>query len=149
MGFRDQLHTITGTSPASASTAVIGTATGLMAYDEFQITAILIGGTGTAGDIAWLQYRLDKDVDVWVDWIRFAALTAGATVKQVVSPIASNTLTTVGTGTLASPGTVALAAGTCAGGKPGDTVRLVFTAGASTSAGATQTVYIRGWRRRV
>lgn len=145
--YLNRLFTISGTSASSASTTIIGTVNGLDKFDWFQIVAILIGGTGTAGDVAWLQFRLDPDVDVWVDWIRFPAIAAGTTYKYLVEPLATNTITAVGTGTLAAPGTVGIAANTNMGGHPGDMVRLVYTAGASTSAGATQKVYIRGWKR--
>ncbi len=146
MGHRNQLFTISATSPAAAGTAALGTVTGLQAYDWFQCFAILIGGTSTAGDVAWLQYRLDPDVDIWVDWVRFPAIAAGTTYKYSFQPFGSNSITATGSGVLATPGTVGLSANTNCGGHPGDTVRLVFTAGASTSAGAAQKVYLRGWK---
>lgn len=149
MGFRNQLYTITGTSPAAAGSAIIGTVRNLGDFDWFQIFAILIGGTGSAGDDAWLQYRLDPDVDVWVDWLRFPAISASTTYKYAIDSGATTSIIATGSGTLAAPGTVALAANTFVGGHPGDTLRLVYTAGASTSAGKTQTVYVRGWRRRL
>lgn len=148
MAWRNQVYTITGTSPSSASTAVIGTKTGVEPFDWFTIVAILIGGANTAGDIAWLQCRVDQNIDVWYDWLRFPAIAAGTTYKYVVAPFGTNSIIATGTGTGASPGTATLAANTTVGGHPGDCVRLVYTAGASTSAGATQTVYIKGWRAR-
>lgn len=141
------VQTITGTSPASASTAAIGTANGLAAHDWFLIDATIIGGTAGTVD-AWLQRKVEG-VDAWRDWIRFPLVSAATTKHYSVQVGSGQTIYEVSQGTTASPGTPTIAANTAIGGHPGDKVRLMVTAGAGTTAGATQTVYISGWSRRV
>lgn len=145
---RLQVFSITGTSPAAASTAAVGNpAQSLLDYDWFSINATIIGGTGGTID-ACLQYKIDSaGTDEWWDWVRFPQVAAATTTKFVVEPQAPNTITTVGSCTTASPA-MTVAANTNVGGHPGFAVRLVVTAGAGTSAGATQTVKIRCWRGR-
>jgi hypothetical protein len=81
----------------------------------------------------------------WWDWVRFTQLAAAAAAVRYSfdSRMAATTVTTVGAGT-----SVVLAAGTMACSHPGTKVRLFFNAGASTSAGAAQTVILTGWRDR-
>lgn len=146
-----QLFTITGTSPAAAGVAVVGSAVkGLQNYDWFTIDAALVGATGGTLDVR-LQRKvaLDSEVSggVWADWLAFPQLTAGASaIKKHAQTGANTTITTVAHGTDASTGTPALTADTFLGGHPGLELRCVATAGASTSAGAAITIYITGWR---
>lgn len=140
--------TISDTTPATASTAIGGIARGLDAYDAFLIDADLVGATGGTLDV-YLQRKVAPDT--WRDWLHFTQLTAGnAAVRHSVStaPGISNTIVVVGIGT-DSTATPALAANTFIGGHPGEAVRAVYVAGASTSAGAAVTIRIRGWQRRV
>lgn len=142
------LFTITGTTPASASTAVGAVVSGLDRFDAFSIDADLIGATGGVLDV-YLQRKITDNV--WRDWLHFTQLTAGnAAVRYSVStsPGIANTIVAVGTGT-DSAATPALAANTFIGGHPGNFVRAVYVAGASTSAGAAVSILIRGWNRRV
>lgn len=134
--------TVTATSPATATTGVATiTANGLDRFDWFTVDAVLTGGTGGTLDV-----YLQRDVaGTWVDWIHFAQLSAGAAAirKTVDSKSAAAGPVTVGSGT--SP---ALAAGSCSCCHPGEKVRVLFVAGASTSAGASQTITLTGFRRR-
>lgn len=137
---------ITGTSPAAASTAVLSgaaTASQLDKYDAFTVVADLVGATGGTLDV-YVQRRLllADGTSVWVDWIHFPQLAAGAAaVRYTVAPVANNTIVATGLN-----GTPALASNTCTGGHPGLECRVICTAGASTSAGAAVTVYITGWQ---
>lgn len=142
-----KVFTLSATSPASASTAV-GTgasfqASGLDAYSRFRVHGALLGATGGTLDV-YVQRLVDivSGSEVWEDWIHFAQLASGAAaIFYSLSPIDTQTIATVGRAT-----TPALAAGSCAGGHPGRSARLLFVAGASTSAGALQTVKLVGYR---
>lgn len=144
-----KVFTLTATSPNAASTAAAtgtqGEAWGLEAYDSFSVHGALQGATGGTLDV-YVQRLVQAATDaggapIWEDWIHFTQLgAAAAAVKYAVSPVSLNTIATVGQGT--SP---ALAAGSSAGGHPGKACRLLFVAGASTSAGAVQTVKISAW----
>lgn len=144
-----QTIVLTGTSPASASTAITATSKGVIAADWFQIDASLLGATGGALDV-FLQRLVYVDgsaVETWVDWVHFPQLSAGA--SAVVYSVGTNPLTSitavgVGDATTATP---TLAANVCVGGHPGAAVRLVCKAGAGTSAGAVQTVYVTAYTK--
>lgn len=139
-----RVFTISDTSPAAASTAVGSSVTGLSLYPYLRIDADLVGATGGTLDI-YLQ-RLIKP-GFWSDWLHFAQLAAGAAAirySAVACHALSTTITTNNRGTDAAPG-VSLAAATFVGGHPGDVVRAVYVAGASTSAGAVVTVDITGF----
>ncbi len=145
-----QLFIIDDTSPASASTAIGDPCKGLLGYDWFTIDALLVGATGGTLNV-YLQRKVASDAEVtggvWVDWLSFAQLSAGAAaVRYSVHSGSSTTIQTVASGTDASAGTPALTAGTFVGGHPGDQVRAVYVAGASTSAGAAVKIYLTGWR---
>jgi hypothetical protein len=147
-----QVFRITGTSPATAATAVVGDVVrGLHDYDWFAIDAVIIGGTGGTIDVT-LQRKIQAlsngtAVDLWVDWLHFPQVAAATTTKFSAQSAASTTITTVGM-QAASPGTTAatLAANTFVGGHPGAELRMLATGGAGTSVGATQLVYISAWR---
>lgn len=136
--------TIAETTPAAASTVVGGVVAGLGNYQFVRIDADLIGATGGTLDV-YLQ-RLIKPGS-WADWIHFAQLAAGASAIRY-SAIAwhglSTTITTSNRGTDATP-SVSLAAATFLGGHPGDVVRAVYVAGASTSAGAAISIDLACW----
>lgn len=136
--------TITDTSPASASTAVsAATVSGLERFDWIAIEADLEGATGGTLDV-YLQRKLGDDL--WRDWLHFPQLSSGAAAVKYSAQSGSNTdIVVVGGGTDSSPG-VALAADTLVGGHPGTEIRAVYVAGASTSAGAAQTIRIYGWK---
>jgi hypothetical protein len=136
---------ITGTSPAAAGTAAVGpTLSGLGRFRGFRIEALLVGATGGTLDV-YIQRKVGPDL--WTDWCHFTQLAAGAAaVRYALTCDHTNSTTVVTTtagGTDATPA-VALAAGTFVGGHPGDTVRVVCVAGASTSAGAALAVHFQG-----
>ena len=135
------LHKFTDTSPAAAGAAAsTDTLTGVSKYSYLLFVAIVTGGTGGTTDIT-----VESEIvpDVWVNWARTPAVAATVTTKYSIVPEATTIVTTTGTSTAAVP-SIALAAGICIGGHPGDKLRLVYTAGAGTSAGAAQTVYVLG-----
>lgn len=150
MTYHAKTFSITGTSPAAAGQAALAIkATGLDQFDSFFITALLVGATGGTLDV-YLQRRVTDDGTVWADWVHFPQLLAGATAIKYSAaslPPAAATATVIGTtadnGTTGAP---ALAVNTVVAGHPGDQVRVVCVAGASTSAGAAVTVHIKGWR---
>lgn len=136
---------ITGTSPSSASTAILGTAGGLLRFNWFTIHAALLGATG--GTLNVYIQRMIVD-DIWSDWLAFTQLTAAqAATRYTANTGSNNTISAVGGGTNAVA-TPSLSAGTFIGGHPGDKVRVVCTAGVSTSAGAVQSIYLVGHRVR-
>lgn len=140
---------ITDTSPAAAGTAVsAATLGGLGRFDALSFFVTITGATGGTIDV-YLQTSFDGGT-TWYDYAHFAqsAAAAAAVTKYFAVPNSDATgLTTVGKGTLASPG-VALAASTILGGAWGDLMRAVYVAGASTSAGATQTIAVVGYQSR-
>lgn len=145
MAYRFGIQSITGTTPNSATTATVGSeVTGLGNYPDITVTADLVGATGGTLDV-YVQ-RWDQEIASgagnWVDWIHFPQLAAGAAaIRYAVNAaqVASSGITAVGVGL-----TPALAANTATGGHPGDKVRAIATAGASTSAGAAISISIRG-----
>jgi hypothetical protein len=140
--------TISETSPAAASTAAGTPISGLSDFEFFRIDAALVGATGGTLDV-YLQRKIDTNV--WADWLHFTQIASGgAAIKWTAlagNPTLSTSLTsTFGIGTDAAPG-VALAANTFLGGHPGQAIRPVYVAGASTSVGAAVLIYVTCWRR--
>lgn len=131
---------ISETSPATASTvASTATISGLSRYDWFKVVATLQGATGGTLDV-YIQGLLAA---TYYDWGHYTQIAAGgAATIQVVEPQPNNGAVTIGSGL-----TPALAANTFIGGYPADRVRLVYVAGAGTSAGAAQVVSVYGMRR--
>jgi len=132
---------LSDTSPSAASSAA-GTsrAYGLADCDSVTVIGSLVGATGGTLDV-YIQTSHD-DGTTWFDWAHFAQLASGAAaIKAMFHQGRDNnaSVTTVGTGT-----TPALAASTVVGGGWGNQMRLAFTAGASTSAGAAIAVTIVG-----
>lgn len=148
-----QLFTLSGTSPASESTAALSgyLGQGLTRFNWFTIHANLVGATdGTLDVVIQRQIASTSEVSggIWSDWIAFAQLAAGASAVQYVTDVAPNSaITAVGGGTDSTP-TKVLAAGTVLGGHPGERCRVVCAAGASTSAGAALTFYMVAHRIR-
>jgi hypothetical protein len=141
-----KLTTLTGTSPAAASTTTIyGSTEDLTCYAWFTIDAILQGGTGGT-----LNVYLQREVvdDVWVDWIAFPQIAAAGSsrVYSFDSRASLSLVTTVvGTGTDAAA-TPVLTAGTMSVAHPGSKARLVMVTGVGNTVGAAQTVHLYGWR---
>ena len=148
--------TITGTSPSSATTAVIGSAidtasadgagngAGLEEVDSADIVVNTLGATGGTLD---LVLQTSPDNVTFTDWVHLTqiAAAAAAAVQQAESThsAASNPVA-VGQGT-----NTVLAATTVAGG-PERYIRLIGKGGASTTAGAVQTakITVRGERKQ-
>lgn len=144
---------LSGTSPATASTAVLASASGMGNHLAVRVDALLVGATGGALDV-YIQRKVAPDL--WVDWLHFPQLAAGASaivysatvqagnLGSVVNNTPSATLaaiTTRGTDSTPSPG---LAAGTIDLNHPGNQIRVVCVAGASTSAGAALRITVTG-----
>jgi len=135
------------TSPAAESTVVeTPTIDNLDGYDWLTVIGVLTGATGGTLDV-YLQTEIAYNV--WADWAHFPQIADGASVARYVldSRMSASTITTIGGGTAAAPG-VDLAASTVAFALPGKKIRAVAKAGAGTSAGAAQQLYVMKWRRR-
>jgi len=128
--------TITGNSPASATTATIGSAiTGCAPYRYLTVIADTIrGGTGGTLDLI-IQTSFDGGI-TWWDYAAFAQQAGGGAANSKIFKVIKGAQIT----TIATPTTDTLAAGTVIGGAWGDQFRLRGIAGAGTSAGATQTI---------
>lgn len=138
---------ITGTSPAAASTALSQTVGGLAGYDLVTVFAKVQGATGGTLDV-YLQGSFDDGV-TWYEVAHLPQLAAAAAQRTYKLTFSlSSAITAVGEGTSGSAGTAVVAANTIVAGHPGDLLRVVYVAGASTSAGATQTFNIHGTNAR-
>lgn len=143
MAGHSEYFTISDTSPAAEGAAAGDVLTGLDRWRITQIYAALVGATGGTLDV----YLQRKANGVWVDWVHFTQLAAGAPAIKYSIPVeaatkvTANHIVTVGAGT--SP---VLATGAFAGGQPGESVRAYYVAGASTSAGAAVTIILTGQR---
>lgn len=122
---------LSGTSPASATTAASTTITGLNLYSSLTVYYTVQGGTGGTLDI-YLQVSPDAGT-TWVDYAHFAQLADGASaVTREFTVSRAGQQTTVSTvGTNLNP---ALSGTTVIGGNFTDRMRVVYVAGASTSA---------------
>lgn len=127
------------TSPNAASTATPASVTGLGIYRTFLIYVGLLGATGGTLDV-YLQSSADSGA-TWHDSVHFPQLAAAATLKQYFVTIADYTTsaapTVVGSGL-----TPALAVNTVVPGSITDRLRVVYVAGAGTSAGAAQIIRV-------
>lgn len=113
--------------------------------DLLVVDASFLGVTGGTLDV-YLQRKITTNA--WQDWIHFPQVTAGTSKRfSLVVNGEGGAIADVGGGSDASPG-VALAANTNTNCLPGDDVRIVFVAGASTSAGAACTVTITPYTER-
>jgi hypothetical protein len=133
-------------SPAAAGVVASAlTITGCKSYNWFRFVALVTGDAVGTVDIT-IQSKIIADT--WVDWARTPTVAATVTTKYYIVPESSSVITTVGTtdDALTGPYTVVLAAGTCCGGHPGESLRAVYTAGAGTTTGAAQVVYVQGRR---
>ncbi len=131
---------VTATSPAAASTVVhTERFSNLNRYDSVTaVDAAIEGGVGGTLDV-YLQRKLASNS--WADWVHFPQLASGGAKihRTFDSSEVEAAPVTVGFGTDSAPA-VAMAAGKLACGHPGSEVRIIFVAGASTSAGTAQTI---------
>jgi hypothetical protein len=144
MAAQYKIFTFSDTSPASASTAASAAVmAGLAQYEWFSVDADLVGATGGTLDV-YLQ-RLVGDPTTsteWRDWLHFPQLAAAASaIYYSAQTGTTNTITSVGRNT--AP---VIAVNTFLGGHPGERLRVLYVAGASTSAGAAQLVRVTAWR---
>lgn len=138
--FSDIVGTIAENSPAAASTAAgTGRISGLRNYQSFTVDVTIGSPTGGALDV-YLQRLVGS---TWVDWLHLPQRSAAAAAIRYV--IDSNSIATAPV-TVGSDTTPALAAGVFACAHPGDTVRALYIAGASTSAATAVTITITGFQ---
>lgn len=139
-----QTFSIVGTSPAAAAIVIDPTVIyGLARFSSIRVDALLLGATGGVLDV-YLQRKLGPNA--WADYCHFAQLAAGASaVRYSITgmQVNSTTIVTANGGTDAAPA-VSLGAATFLGGHPGDALRVVYVAGASTSAGAAVAINVTG-----
>lgn len=139
---REDTLIFTATSPSSAST-VAGPSlkSSLFARaSRLLIDATVVGATGGVLDV-YLQRKVATDV--WRDWVHFTQAGAGAAAAHYQFVITGDLTTiTAGNGGTDSTPAVSLSANSALNILPGEELRWVFVAGASTSAGAVQTVRI-------
>jgi hypothetical protein len=140
MSLPTKILTITGATPASATTAVVGLAIPaeadnivLGAYESLTMQASLTGGTGGTLDV-YVQRSFDGGT-TWRDYWHVTQVAAGATKHFDCSPTLDSSTYEVGQAT-----TPALAAGQCAGGKWGQMLRVIATGGAGTTVAGSATV---------
>ncbi len=136
-------RSFTDTSPAAASTVVSSVLT-LDRLDKFTQAMVVGHFTGATGGDLDVYLQMFDGVD-WVDYLHFPQIAAGATIAAYSICINRET-----EGDFCAPvgrnATPALPDDTCVGGEFGDRFRVVFVAGVSTSAGASQIIRIVGTR---
>ena len=136
----------TETTPSSATTAAsAGTIKGCNGFDSvcgiLEFTGVG-GGMGGTLDV-YVQSSWDEGT-TWFDFVHFTQFASGAASSTAkFSSDVLNTITTIGKNT--SP---ALAANSCAGRDWGDWIRMLYVAGASTTAGATVKLTVIGKNTR-
>lgn len=149
MNIAELVYTITGTTPAAAGPAVIGSVIdfqslpgttqqdGLEVVDDLDIVAAIKGATGGTLDLC---LQVSPDGSTWTDFARFATITAAAPLAYksfaVCRQAQALTMTTVGQGGT----TMTLTVNTVTGGPVPRYMRLLAIANASTTAGAVQTL---------
>jgi hypothetical protein len=131
---------LTATSPGSATTAASTVElSGLNQYDAFTLDADIQGATGGTLDVILQRFS----GGLWREWYRFPQLAAAAAALHYsYVPALTDSMTVVGVTV-----TPVLAVSTAVGGHPGNRLRFLFIAGASTSAGAIQTVALQCYRK--
>jgi len=138
-----ETFSLNSTSPAEASTAIGASVSGLAKFSAIRVDAVMLGGAGGALDV-YIQRKVAPGV--WVDWAHFPQLAAAASAVAYSFTVAAGNVGTAvnntptatiaaitarGDETTPTPG---LAAATLDLNHPGDQVRVVYVAGASTSA---------------
>jgi hypothetical protein len=134
---------LSATSPAAAST-VLGTSSAMLdAFSKCVVQARVQGATGGTLDI-YIQSSSNSAASTgWYDVAHYTQLAAGAAAAGWVFTLSRGPSTaTAPTGTNTADGTPALAANTMVPNALGNALRVVFVAGASTSAGAVQTINV-------
>jgi hypothetical protein len=134
--------TISGTTPASPSTAALGSPVDVQRYSTLRFHFATIGATGGVLDL-YVQVR-GRDGSTWYDYAALAQIASGAGAARsvfCVSRMQQQTTISTAVGVNLTP---TLTANTVLGGDFGQEIRIVAKAGASTSAGAAITCEIFG-----
>lgn len=136
--------TLAETTPAAASTVIGKSIFGMDRFEAYAIYASLVGASGGTLDV-YLQTSFDEGV-TWYDVAHFPQLGASAAAVTYVAQYSPTITapTAVGKGSAVTAG-VALAVGTYTGGPLGDSIRAVYVAGTSTSAGAAISIDFVGF----
>ncbi len=138
---------LTATSPAAPGNSVAlvsdPVTQSLVGYRSMCIESTLQGATGGALDVV-IQVSYDKGV-TWSEYVRYTQLAAAA--ASIVYVTTHSRAVGVAAPVVIGKGTTpTITVNTCRAGEWGDRMRVLFVAGASTSAGAVQTirVYLHG-----
>lgn len=127
-----------GTSPAAASTVIGPAMQGLDDFTRLVIHATLQGATGGTLDV-YIQSSVGNG---WYDVAHFAQLAAAAaSVRYVVTLTKALKGTPAIVAVNAANGTPTLAANSVNADILGNAIRVVYVAGALTSAGAVQAIW--------
>lgn len=145
-----QKYSLTSTSPASATTSIGATVEGLADYHSLLVMASIQGATGGTLDIV-LQVSPDAETVSsgtrrWVDKIRYPQLaaSAAATTRIVGLSRGEGSGATPLVGAFHTTTTTAIGVNSVNLGDFGRAMRVIYIAGASTSAGAEQTIEVYG-----
>lgn len=137
---------MSGTSPAAASTTVVGytLSVEIGTFTTCAGIADLTGGTGGTLDV-YIQtaFRKVNATPIWADVAHFSQLTAGAAVTRTAFTLTRfNASVAMTTGLNTTNGTPALPANTVVPGLLGYSLRIVYKTGASNTVGAAQSILI-------
>jgi|SRR5438067_7630344 len=130
-----------GTSPSAPGTsaqAQLAVPLDRMSYCD--VTARLAGATGGTLDVYIQSSNNNGAAGSWKDVVHFPQLLAGAAAIGYSATLTHGTAGAVPVTVNSIDGTAALAANTVVPSSLGNNLRVVFVAGAGTSAGATQTI---------
>lgn len=133
---------LSGTSPSAAGTTVGVSQVGLDTFEKAVVLAVVQGATGGTLDV-YLQSTPDGGT-TWYDVCHYTQLAAaGAQVAWFVSLTRGETFNaTAPVSVNKASGTPTLAANTVVPHGLGNGLRVVYVAGAATSAGAAQTILV-------
>lgn len=136
---------LVGTSPDSASTAVLAASAGypakLVGLEKFSHLEVIADLVGAAGGTLDVYLQTSHDGLRWNDYAHFAQLADGAAAVTKAFAV-SRTGQQLSITTIGKDNTPALAANAVLGGEFGDELRVLCVAGAGTSAGATLTILV-------
>jgi hypothetical protein len=136
--------TVSGTTPASASTAVLGTGVSIdvQRYASLRFHFTTVGATGGTLDL-YVQTRANGGT-TWYDYAALAQIAGGAAAGKAVFAVSRMQQQTTINTTIGVDLTPTLTANTVLGGDFGQEIRIVAKAGAGTSVGAAISCEIFG-----
>lgn len=147
MRTKETPQNVTSATAAAAGTAAISStfAGSWLKSEKLVIDAKLVGPTGGTLDVC-LQRKVGTDK--WRDWMRFPQVSAAAT-KYYVATVSGEgaAISECGNSTDASPA-MTIAANTLINMVPNETVRVVCTLGAGTSAAGSVDITITPFTER-